>query len=498
VAERSTLARALDFLLPGLALKRERLAAVRDIRAEYAGARHNRSNDGWYVPSSSANSEVSSGLVRLRDRARSLVRDNPYAQRIVTVWRAHIVGDGIIAEPNTGDEALDKTLRDAWQAFADDGECDADGLNDLYGLQGLVSDAVVTDGECLVRLRTRRVADGFRVPLQLQVLEADHLDHTRNSFDAATGRAIVMGVQFSPLGVREGYYLWRNHPGDNVFSFQQASVFVPADQVLHVFRRRRPGQTRGVSWLHPVINTLRDLDDSSDARRFKMKVENCLSLIIRGADPESPLGKTTTKTRGDGSSFMEEELAPGMIKYVQGEDVTVVNPSSAGGHDGVILQSQQEIAIGAGQTYDQVTGDLSRNNFASLRAGKIEFRRDLSQIQWQMMIPMLCEPVWNAWDALGAAAGSWGAGPHRAEHMPPRNEPIDPKKDTDAEETDVSNGFASWSETVRKRGKDPKRHAEDLASERKMLGGLGLTGVIPTNAKVPPASQDVTVDPTQT
>jgi capsid protein len=186
VADRNVFARAFDYLAPGLALKRERLAAVRDLRAEYAGARHNRSNDGWYVPSSSANSEVSGGLVRLRDRARSLVRDNPYGERINTVWRAHIVGDGITAEPNTGDDALDATLRAAWQAFADDGECDADGLSDLYGLQGLAADALVIDGEALGRLRTRRIADGFRVPFQVQLLEADHLDHTKNEFDRQT------------------------------------------------------------------------------------------------------------------------------------------------------------------------------------------------------------------------------------------------------------------------------------------------------------------------
>jgi lambda family phage portal protein len=298
--------------------------------------------------------------------------------------------------------------------------------------------------------------------------------------------------------MREGYWLWRNHPGDNVFSFQQASVFVPADQVLHTFRRRRPGQQRGVTWLHAVINTMRDLDDSlgraplqDEGRELPLAHHPRRTRRARSARPRPRPAATA-------ASFMQEELAPGMIKYVQGEDVTVVNPSSAGGHDGVILQSQQEIAIGAGITYDQLTGDLSRNNFASLRAGKIEFRRDLSQIQWQMMVPMLCEPIWRRFVDMGAAAGLWPEGPHRAEWMPPRNEPIDPKKDTDAEETDVADGFATWSETVRKRGKDPKRHAEELATERKMLRDLGLEGVIPTNAKVPPPSQDVTVDPTQT
>jgi hypothetical protein len=355
VAERNIFARAVDYMMPGLAIKRERLhqarAMLQDVRAEYAAARRNRANDGWYVPSSSANTEVSHGLVMLRDRARSLVRDNPYAERIVTVWRAHLVGNGIIAEPQTGDETLDEKLRTAWQAFADDGECDADGLNDLYGLQGLVSDAVVTDGECLVRVRTRRVADGYRVPMQLQILEADHLDHTRNSFDQSTGRATIMGIQLSPLGEREGYWIWRNHPGDNVFAFQQASVFVPADQILHIFRRRRPGQMRGVSWMHAVINTLRDLDDTWDALRLKAKIEACLAIFIKGGEPESTLGNTSTATRSDGTSKRLEEIEPGMIEYLDGgEGIETVNPSTIGNHEVVTSQTLHAIAAGAGIT----------------------------------------------------------------------------------------------------------------------------------------------------
>jgi lambda family phage portal protein len=496
ISQRSLIGRAFDAVMPGLAIKRERLAAIRDarelIRAEYAGASRRRRDGGWYTPSTSANVEIKSSLVALRDRARNLVRDNPFAERIITVWVAHQVGDGITAEPRSGDKALDDTLRDAWRAFADDGECDADGLNDFYGLQSLIGAALVTDGEVLVRKRTRLLSDGFRVPLQLQVLEADHLDHTKNAI-LDNGRTIVMGVQFDPIGRREGYWLFRNHPGDGFFGFSRESVFVPADQIMHIFRRRRPGQVRGVTWLHAVLNAMRDLDDTWDALRLKAKIEACLAIFIKGGEPESTLGNTSTATRSDGTSKRLEEIEPGMIEYLDGgEGIETVNPSTIGNHEVVTSQTLHAIAAGAGITHDQLTGDLSGANYSSLVAGKIEFRRDLSQIQWQLFIPMLCEPTWNAWRDLGAAAGRWPRGDWRAEWMPPRNEPIDRKKDTDAEQADVERGFQSWSQVVRKRGVDPRRLAEEIQADDEMLSELGLQRLIVT----PGNNANPTPDPT--
>ena len=80
-----------------------------------------------------------------------------------------------------------------WLDFA--ATADADGLTDFAGLQALIVRGLVESGEVLVRLRERRTEDGLPVPLQLQVLEADHLDSWKTG-ELADGGFILQGIEF--------------------------------------------------------------------------------------------------------------------------------------------------------------------------------------------------------------------------------------------------------------------------------------------------------------
>lgn len=462
------------------------------MRAQYDIAKRRRANEGWITPSTSANSEVGPALVMSRDRARDLVRNNAYAATIVDVWTAHIIGDGITCTWRNPDGTTNKARQDVWKAFADDGECDADGQLDFNGLQQLATRTMVEAGEVLVRRRIRRPTDGLTIPLQLQVLEPDHLDHSKNEL-TKSGGVIILGVQFNAIGRREGYWLYRNHPGDNIFSWQRQSVFVPADEVMHLYRKKRAGQVRGITWLAASGNTIKDMGDLRDARILKAKIEACqVGVIETPEDDNGPaVGETETGTNDRGDDLEYQTMEPGTwVRTRPGEKVTFSNPSSGGSHDEAARQLEQNIARGAGLTYDQLTGDLSRANFASLRAGKIEFRRDLSQIQWQVVIPMLCEPVGKSFDWMGRQAGLWIDDGARDVWMPPRNEPIDPKKDTDSELAEIAAGLESWSATVSRRGYDPRTLAEQIAADEELLKEFGLERYVNGGASKSPGQTD--------
>lgn len=465
-------------------------ARLRAFRNEYDFSKIRRSADGWLAPSTSANAEVGRSMTVTRNRARDLVRNNQYAARIVDVWVAHLVGDGITCAWVNPDGSADQARQQAFSAWANDGECDADGQLDFYGLQQLAVRAMVQDGEVLIRKRLRRLSDGLTIPFQLQVLEADHLDESKNEV-LKGGGVIIQGVQFSALGKREGYWLFRNHPGDNLFAFQRTSVFVAADQIIHLYRKKRPGQVRGLTWLAASGNKIKDTGDVQEAVIMKAKIESLhVGAITTPEDNEGPaVGEVETETDDEGDEFEYQTMEPGtFVRLRPGEEVTFTEPSAGGGHAELIRQFEQNIAVGAGITYDQLTGDLSKANFASLRAGKIEFRRDLAQIQNQFIIPMLCEPTARAVDAIGQAAGLWGPGTSKAVWMPPRNEPIDPKKDTDAELSDVTAGFESWSDTVSRRGHNPRTLAEKHKADDTMLKELGLARFIPNAGGAKPAA----------
>ena len=116
-------------------------------------------------------------IARLRDRSRDLVRNNPYAAKAVGALVSNMVGTGLLPRARAATPELAAQADRLWSEFA--ASADADGLTDFSGLQALIVRSLVESGEVLVRLRERRVEDGLPVPLQLQVLEADHLDSRR-------------------------------------------------------------------------------------------------------------------------------------------------------------------------------------------------------------------------------------------------------------------------------------------------------------------------------
>jgi capsid protein len=86
----------------------------------------------------------------------------------------------------------------------------------------------------------------------LQVLESDHLDTARNG--VVNGAPTIQGIALGNFGEPLGYWLFPTHPGAWMLpGARLASNFIPARDVLHIFRKRRPGQLRDVSWLAPVL-----------------------------------------------------------------------------------------------------------------------------------------------------------------------------------------------------------------------------------------------------
>jgi capsid protein len=136
---------------------------------------------------------------------------NPYAAKAVTALVSNMVGTGLLPRARTAEPELAAQADRLWAAFS--ASADADGLTDFAGLQALIVRSLVESGEVLVRLRERRVDDGLPVPLQLQVLEADHLDSLRTE-ELRDGGFILQGIEFDALGRRRAYWLYPTHPGD--------------------------------------------------------------------------------------------------------------------------------------------------------------------------------------------------------------------------------------------------------------------------------------------
>lgn len=467
------LEKAISIVSPSWALMRMRRRVAtatldKSLKRSFDAASSGRRTKGWRKVIGSANAETQGAAAILRDRARDAVQNNAWAARAMAVITSNVVGWGILAQAK-GSRGGDRRARLAmklWQAWAGTPACDFEGVHDFAGIQALVMTTVARDGMCLVR---RRRMPGEPVPIKLQVLESDFLDTSRVSGE--DGRRVIQGVEVDTDGRVTGYWLFQRHPGDVGWwgspSFRNGlvSVRVPADDILRVYRQDRAGQLTGISWLAPVMVPLRDLDDYEDAQIIRQKIAACFAVFIRDA-VENEDGLDVSDTT--------EHIEPGAVQTLPpGKDVTFANPPGVGDFDNFTRTVLRKVAAGIGITYEAMTGDYSQVNFSSGRMGWIEMGRNVDAWRWRMLIPMLCQPIWD-WFVEAATLGGNSVSGVAATWTPPRRELINPKAEIDGMIAEVRSGFTSWPEAVRERGYDPDALLAEIAENNKRLDDLGI------------------------
>ncbi len=305
----------------------------------------------------------------LRAKSRDLVRRNAWASAAVEAFVANAVGTGIKPQSLVEDAELRKAIQSLWWVWTE--EADSAGLTDFYGLQALACRAMLEGGESLVRLRPRRPEDGLSVPLQLQLLEPEHLPLTLNT-EAPNGNRIRAGIEFDRLGRRVAYHLYRVHPEDGALSpagsADMETVRVPATEIIHLFRPLRPGQIRGEPWLSRALVKLNELDQYDDAELVRKKTAAMFAGFITRQSPEDNL---MGETDADASGVALAGLEPGTLQILEpGEDVKFSDPADVGGSYSEFLRTQfRAVAAAIGVTYEQLTGDLTGVNYSSIRAG---------------------------------------------------------------------------------------------------------------------------------
>lgn len=441
----------------GLIRKRARLA-LGELR-QYEASQYNRRTQGWLATGSSANAEIAAGGATLRNRARDLVRNNPYATAAANKLAAKMVGAGIVPRLKKGQLKYRKEVMEDWEEFCR--TCDMSGNTSFYGLQKQVARAVPESGEVLLRWKYAKSTLGLRIPLQVQLLEPDYIDTWRN--ETLADGLIVQGIEYDNDGRRRAYYLFEDHPGEIIpmrASRGIQSVRVDAKDIDHVFRVDRPGQQRGITWFASVAMLLRDVGDFNDAELLRNKLAACLGIMITRANGRATPVAPTEK-QADGRNV--ETLSPGMVLYGnQGDDVKVISPPAHDGYADYIRVQLRAIAAGIGMTYEQLTGDLSGVNYSSIRAGLIDFWDLLDGWQWDMLVPQLCAKAWRRFQEARLIKGYNGAD-LQADWATPVRAWVDPYKDALAEVLLIRAGLKSQYEAIAARGEDPATVLQEIA-----------------------------------
>jgi lambda family phage portal protein len=478
--------KAIATVSPETALRRvrARVALGQIQRLAYDAASSGRRLDGWMRAGTSANAEVGGAIKTLRDSARDLVRNYPLARKGLWEYKTKIVGTGIRPQWKTGDKAIDAILDSVFEQVAP--QINADGRPGYYGMQSLGIGCMAEAGEALLRRRFRVAGDGpeatlpnrktVRIPLQIQLLEPDFLDHTK-THQTDTGY-IIQGVEFNKIGKRVGYWLYGAHPGDvvNTNWFGRGSLnsaFVPASEIEHGYIPERIGQVRGVSWFASVITAMHDLDSYQDAERVRKKVEACLAAFVSQPDNDNgTLADAATNTQGQ----RIESFEPGMVVYTKpGSSVTTSEPKAAGGYSEYVRTEHHAIAAGMLLLYAVLTGDLSQTNYSSYRGGALSLKSLIELIQWEYAIPFMCDtPARWFLDACKIAGIVPEDTPYGVEWGPPAFELLDREAEADADNAEMRNGTMTLFQAIARKGYDPKKQIAEIAEINKLLDANGI------------------------
>ncbi|WP_111423266.1 phage portal protein, partial [Rhodoplanes roseus] len=471
--------RAVSVFAPGLALGRvrNRIRFEATVRA-YDGAARGRHTDGWNTPGTSADAEIAKAGPVLRDRARDLRRNDPLVTKGVASWVNNLVGEGIMPRPATGDETRDAKVKAAFDRWCD--ECDADGQLDFYGLQALAVGGMIESGEMLARRRWRLKTDGYRIPMQVQLLEPDFLDSSVQG-DRGGGLAI-QGIQFDAVGRRVAYWLYGQHPGATVLTTKARlqSAPVPATEIAHLYEKSRT-QVRGVTWLAPVIRTSRDHSDYWFAEGVRKKTEASLVGIVIGEDDtDSGINPKTGEVASpgvvDNDGNLLESISPGMFAYARGgKDIKFTQPASIGGFAETDAAWARRTAAGLRLPYELLTGDLSQINFSSLRAGLIDFRRLVSMLQWQVVIPMYCRPLWRWFCQAAYVAGEIDSPDVPVVWAPPAFSWVDPYKDVLSDVMAIRAGIKTPQDVIAATGRTMQEVMGELKAWNDLLDQNDMT-----------------------
>jgi lambda family phage portal protein len=461
----------------------------------YAGARISRLEADWVTASTSADAEISTSLVRLRDRARQLIRDNDYARAALRSIVNNVVGTGIKLQAQVTmqrgrgrlDQATNDRIESAWARWGRKTTCHTAGQLNWPDLERLVMRSCAEVGEVFVRMVPQPFGNG-RTPLALEVLEADLLDErVDGGHGSVPGQRQIeggewrLGIHVDQWGRPVEYAFLKAHPGDTQRSgTDRRHVMVPADQILHIKVVERPGQNRGVTWFASAIKQLHQLEGYSEAEVVRARATSSLmGFVITDGDAA---GEAMGEEQADGDFVTQFE--PGVWKTLfPGQRVEVPSlestPMQFESYTRVILRS---VAAGLACSYEATSKDFSQTNYSSSRLSLLEEREQWKALQ-QQLIRDLHQPVFSAWLRAAVQSGElslpgYETAPERYEDVMrwcPRGwDYVDPLKEINAYESAVRDGFMTRAEVVMSRGGDWNEVIQGLATEKAQLDELGL------------------------
>jgi len=370
----------------------------------------------------SAVADIHPGLDKMRARSRDQARNNPLATGAVNTAVTSTVGSGLSCQPAidqdflglTDDEAdaWEREAQRVWELWANTTECDIEDELNFGQLQSLAFRAVLESGDIL-RVRRflydqeeDRPLRGDAFGTKVQFVEADRISNPHHTWD--TDR-VQGGVAVDADGRTLGYHVQTAHPGDALYrrgqiDWRMVPAYSPAtgQRVAQLLLdKTRPGQRRGVPYLAPVIESLKQLERYTEAELMAAVVSAIFTVFIKheGAADTSPLsglageGDEATKPEPgiEGDLFLGNGAVVDLAPEESIETADPTRPNQA--FDPFVLSILRQIGTALELPFEILVKHFSSSYSASrgalLEAWKFYRTRRTRLVTW------LCQPCYE-------------------------------------------------------------------------------------------------------
>ncbi len=390
----------------------------------------------------------------LRNRTRYEIANNCYASGIVETLADETVGSGPLLQMMTRDKVLDRTIEFHFGQWATE-ILFADKLHTMH-------EARSGDGESFMFLETDPSLGDIQ--LDLCLYEADQVA-TPYLYPPLNPR-VVDGIELNEHDKPVAYHLLNEHPGDTMaYTLGFEYTRIPARYVIHWFRRRRPGQFRGIPHLTPALGLFAQLRRYGIATLSSAEAAAAFSAVVyTDMPPQAGIQAVEPFEGFDYEHGMFTTLPAG---WKMGQ-FDAKQPTA--NHEMFKRSTIQEIARALKIPYSIAAGDWSGENYASGRLGNQTFHRsilvDQSRIRRETLDRVLKEWLMEADKATTMIKGGInrpGGFPHR--WIWPGIEHVDPLKEANAQQKRLQSLTTTFTDECYMDGVDPDERMELIESE---------------------------------
>jgi capsid protein len=226
-------------------------------------------------------------------KCRAIDANLGFVGRIKSKASQHAVGKGVFARPCTLDEEFNQAVVNYTDGIFENPDVySIDGTRDFYEDQRLAAEAMIDDGEYF----TAFVRDDRDGELRMQHIDPfevkQPLGVTKDWNDGVHTDAFNRVVEYS---IAELPAPWEGA----IMPFRH----VAANQLIHVFKRRRAKQWRGLPWIYAGANSLIDALDLKSLEVGTAKLHSAIGIVAKK-------GNKDPKSNGGVGSQLQKMLDP--------------------------------------------------------------------------------------------------------------------------------------------------------------------------------------------